>query len=60
MMETKSTFDNTVALIRYQLDANSLPQAPDLYRGLQGISSTTPLMDRINIHIEVPSVKYRD
>jgi len=47
MMETKSTFDNTVALIRYQRDANSLPQAPDLYRGLQGISSTTQILSVI-------------
>jgi hypothetical protein len=47
MMETKSTFDNTVALIRYQPDANSFPQAPDLYQGLQGISSTTQILSVI-------------
>ena len=48
MMETKSTFDNTVALIRSQRDANSLPQAPDLYQGLQGNSSTTQILIKPN------------
>jgi len=36
-----------VALIRYQLDVNSLPQAPDLYQGFQGISSTTQILSVI-------------
>ena len=47
MMETKSTFDNTVALIRYQRDANSLAQALDLCQGLQGTSSTTQILSVI-------------
>jgi hypothetical protein len=41
MMETKSTFDNAVALIRYRPDVNSLALALDLCQGLQGISSRT-------------------
>jgi hypothetical protein len=33
-METKSTFDNTVALIRHRPDANSLTQALGICQGL--------------------------
>ena len=45
MMETKSTFDNAVALIRYRPDANSLALALDLCQGLQGISSHTQILN---------------
>jgi hypothetical protein len=41
MIETKLTFDDAVALIRYRPDANSLAPAHDLWQGLQGISSYT-------------------
>ena len=46
MMETKSTFDNAVALIRYRPDANSLALALNLCQGLQGISSYTQLLNK--------------
>jgi hypothetical protein len=46
MMETKSTFDNAAALIRYRPEANSLALALNLCQGLQGISSDTQLLNK--------------
>ena len=46
MMETKSTFDNTVALIRRRPDASSLALALDLCQGLQGISSYAQILNK--------------
>ncbi len=48
MMETKSTFDNDIALIRYRPDASSLALALDLCQGLQGISSKTQILTKPN------------
>jgi len=45
-METKSTFDNAVELVRYRPDASSLALALDLCQGLQGISSYAQILNK--------------
>jgi hypothetical protein len=43
----KGPLDNTVALVRYRPDANSLDQALDLYQELQGIRTNTQILNRL-------------
>jgi hypothetical protein len=40
-METRSTLDNTVALVHFLPDKNSLARAFSLSEGLQGVSKET-------------------
>jgi hypothetical protein len=49
MMKNKSTFNSTVALIRYRPDADSSAGALDLCQGLQGISSKTQILIQPNL-----------
>jgi hypothetical protein len=49
MMENKSTFDNAVALVRCRSDANSMAKALDLCQGLQGVSSKTQILIKLDL-----------
>jgi len=49
MMENKSTFDNSVALILNRPETNSLDQALDLCQGLQEISPKTQILIKPNL-----------
>jgi hypothetical protein len=46
MMENKSTFDNSVALILNRPETNSLDQVFDLCQGLQGIPANTQILNK--------------
>jgi hypothetical protein len=45
----KGPLDNTVALVRYRPDANSLAKALDLCQGLQGVSTRTQILIKPNL-----------
>ena len=49
MMENKSTFDNSVALILNRPETNSLDQALDLCQGLQEISPKMQILIKPNL-----------
>jgi hypothetical protein len=47
MMENKSTFDNSVALILNRPETNFLDQALDLCQGLQGVPANTQILNKL-------------
>ena len=48
-METNLTLKDTVALVRYRPDANSLAKALDLCQGLQGVSTKSQILIKPNL-----------
>lgn len=48
-METRSTLDNTVALVHFLPDKNSLAKVLDLRQGLQGVPVNTQILIKPNL-----------
>jgi len=46
MMENKSTFDNTAALVRYWSETTSFAQTLDLFQGFQGAPANTKIPNK--------------